>query len=101
MGQRQIARRHPEADAEAKRAAEHYAGESDNAAGQFVLDLEETIAKIESNPRLYPRTGKSARRALLADFPYGVIYRETLYEIQIMAIAHAKRKPGYWRNRTF
>ena len=42
-----------------------------------------------------------ARRALLHDFPYSVIYRETLYEVQILAIAHGKRRPAYWRSRTF
>ena len=40
------------------------------------------------------------RRALVKQFPYGVIYSEEQQEILIIAVMHLHRKPEYWRNRT-
>jgi hypothetical protein len=39
------------------------------------------------------------RRALVARFPYQVVYRIRPGEIVIVAVAHLKRRPGYWKNR--
>jgi hypothetical protein len=39
------------------------------------------------------------RRVPLNRFPYTVVYRETEIEIQIVAFAHNRRKPGYWSSR--
>ncbi len=39
------------------------------------------------------------RRALVARFPYQVVYRIRPTEIVIVAVAHLKRRPGYWKNR--
>jgi toxin ParE1/3/4 len=39
------------------------------------------------------------RRALLSRFPYGVVFVELEDHIRVVAIAHAKRKPGYWLHR--
>ncbi len=91
--------RHPLADAETEEAAEHYRADSEEAARRFIVELRRTTERIRLNPSLYPTIMADARRAVLRDFPYSVIYRETLYEIQILAIAHGKRRPGYWRNR--
>jgi plasmid stabilization system protein ParE len=42
-----------------------------------------------------PRT----RRLLVNRFPYQVVYRLRESEIVIVAVAHLKRRPGYWRHR--
>ena len=39
------------------------------------------------------------RRVLLQRFPYQVVYSLSENEIVIIAIAHSKRRPGYWRKR--
>jgi len=36
---------------------------------------------------------------VLIDIPFSVDFRERLQDIQIIAIAHAKRRPGYWTKR--
>jgi len=93
--------RHPLADAEAEEAFNYYKADSKDAARRFLVELRETTTRIRRNPRLYPLTIAEARNARLHNFPYSVIYRETSNEIQILAIAHDKRRPGYWRKRTF
>jgi hypothetical protein len=32
-------------------------------------------------------------------FPYHVIYLEMATHIRILALAHDRRKPGYWKGR--
>ena len=48
-------------------------------------------------PRVRAEYG--ALRVPLRRFPYFVAYRERGEEIQVIAVAHASRKPGYWRHR--
>jgi hypothetical protein len=39
------------------------------------------------------------RRTPLYRFPLSVIYREKINTLQILAIAHDRRRPQYWLNR--
>ena len=32
-------------------------------------------------------------------FPYLIVYRVTASAIQVVAVAHARRRPGYWKTR--
>jgi toxin ParE1/3/4 len=36
---------------------------------------------------------------LIKRFPYQLIYRVEADTITVYAVAHLKRKPGYWRDR--
>ncbi len=42
---------------------------------------------------------RTIRRFLLRRFPYVIIYEIVSDEIHILAVAHTKRRPGYWKNR--
>lgn len=39
------------------------------------------------------------RRYLLRRFPFFVVFREVADRVQIVAVAHARRRPGYWLGR--
>ena len=39
------------------------------------------------------------RRRAVTRFPYHVIYLEAGMDLRILAIAHDRRKPGYWQDR--
>lgn len=39
------------------------------------------------------------RRYLLPNFPFSFVYRVHNEEIEIVAVAHHWRYPGYWRSR--
>jgi hypothetical protein len=39
------------------------------------------------------------RRVPVRRFPFFVIYRERDEDLQIIAVAHQSRRPGYWRSR--
>ena len=42
---------------------------------------------------------EDVRRSLVGRFPYQVVYRLQPNEITIVAVAHMKRRPGYWTRR--
>ena len=50
-------------------------------------------------PSLNPPHLYGTQRAVLDRYPFSIVYRELLHEIQVIAVAHAKRHPGYWRGR--
>ena len=40
-----------------------------------------------------------ARRVLLKRFPYSIVFYDREDELVIIAFAHTRRRPGYWRSR--
>jgi toxin ParE1/3/4 len=39
------------------------------------------------------------RKCFVRRFPYTIFYLELAEQIWIAAVAHQRRRPGYWRNR--
>ena len=60
-----------------------------------------TIARIEQQPEIGgpAHPDSRTRRTLVERFPYQVVYRLAQDEIVVVAIAHLKRRPGYWKHR--
>lgn len=90
---------HPEAIAEARAAAEWYREKSDSAANAFLAEIDYAVEKISQSPGTWPPYFRGTRRFVLQRFPFSLVYREAFESIQIVAVAHAKRRPGYWKNR--
>ena len=93
------ARVHPLAEAEADEAFEWYWARSKPAALGFHAALRAAFSTLRKSPRTAAPYLHGTRRILLRQYPFSVIYRELLSEIQIIAVAHAKRRPGYWDKR--
>lgn len=89
----------PEAVAEAKAAREWYAERSIAASNGFMSELDRAIDCIRRSPKLWAKYLHGTRRYLLRRYPYLVVYRETSSVIVIIAVAHGKRRPGYWQHR--
>ena len=90
---------HPAASGEIKAAHAWYVRQSVQAADGFYEELLLPIARVQGRPRLYPPYRYGTQRAVLDRYPFSIVYRELLHEIQIIAVAHAKRRPGYWADR--
>lgn len=91
---------HPEALAEAENALDWYATRSERAPQAFLSEIESAIADILAAPNSWPIVEKNCRKFPLYRFPYFIIYRDKSEDlIQIIAIAHGRRRPGYWRSR--
>ena len=83
-------------------AVRWYEGRRFGLGGEFFDAVAATLSLIEVNPELGTTISADGqtRRALVARFPYQVVYRLRPTEIVIAAIAHLKRRPGYWTNRS-
>jgi toxin ParE1/3/4 len=91
---------HQEATAEYDAAFDWYLERSLDAALRFDAEVDRALAQIIAAPRRWAAGPFSTRRFLLRQFPFTLIYRERLSEeIQIVAVAHTSRKPGYWKQR--
>ena len=68
--------------------------------GEFFEAILEALDRISEAPEAgSPFGGIDARRVLVLGFPYQVVYRVGADEIRILAFAHLKRRPGFWRRR--
>ena len=62
-------------------------------------EIDVAVEKIVATPERFPPTYAGCRRYTLNRYPYNVIYYQTDERIFIVAIAHMKRHPTYWRSR--
>ena len=88
-----------QAQQEINEAFDWYFKRSPEAADAFLTEIGASLAQIVSRAQLYPAYTKNTRRRILANFPYSVIFQEKDDVILVVAVAHAKRRPGYWRGR--
>ena len=90
----------PQALAELHDASEFYSLKSSVELGRsFVAEFERTANIVLTNPFLGTVFRGTRRRHIFRRFPYSIIYRATADEILILAVAHHRRRPGYWANR--
>jgi plasmid stabilization system protein ParE len=95
-----VAEFHPEAIAEYDAAFDWYLERSPDAALKFDAEVDRALAQIIRAPQRWAAGPYSTRRFLLRRFPFTLIYREQSWgNIQILAVAHTSRKPGYWKQR--
>ena len=90
---------HPESKAESRKAIDWYWTRSQVAAVDFRDELKSALSRMRKAPNACSPYLHGTRRVLLDRFPYYVVFRERLHAIQVIAIAHAKRRPGYWARR--
>jgi len=91
---------HPEAAAELNEAAAFYEREANvELALAFIAEVDRAFSLLENNPEIGPLWRGNARRLSLRRFPYNVVYRRQATRLEILAIAHQRRRPGYWKMR--
>jgi plasmid stabilization system protein ParE len=90
---------HPEAVEEAIAAERWYRERSESAASAFVAELDRAVELIGEGPHRWPRHVHGTRRYVMHRFPFVVVYRVAADEIQVVAVAHGRRRPDYWQRR--
>jgi len=90
---------HSAAEQELGAAAAYYEGLQDGL-GQGLLDEVEDVCALVSE---YPSIGRNVdqlhRSVPLRRFPFVVFYRVRETRVQVVAVAHKRKRPGYWRSR--
>jgi toxin ParE1/3/4 len=92
-------RLHEGARLEARLAADWYSERSVSVARRFRDVLLAGFSNAHAFPLRYPLYLHGTRKILLKRFPYFIVFFDWQDEIFAIAIAHAKRRAGYWHDR--
>lgn len=84
---------------EAREAAEWYAERGRMLGRRFRDELLAALSYAASHPLSCSPYLHGTRRVLLKKFPYSVIFLDWKGSIFVVAVAHAKRREGYWKAR--
>ena len=92
---------HTGAIEELRRATKYYNSARQGLGVRFTEAVDEALQQFRDNPRAGTPIARGQRRLNLKRFPYSVIVQvsEPQDLAIILAVAHQKRKPGYWRRR--
>jgi plasmid stabilization system protein ParE len=91
----------PAARDEFDEAAEWYESHAEGLGQRFVDCVDATVQRIAALPGGFPTWDVDPRfkRAVVPRFPYLLFYRELAANVEIVAVAHGAREPGYWLGR--
>lgn len=83
---------------EFEEARSWYDSQQDGLGLRFARTIETTILRIVRFPLMNSEITSGIRRALVADFPYMIIYTCDGDVLSVIAVAHQHRRPGYWQH---
>lgn len=95
-----IVRVAPDAEAELEASARWY----DEHAGlrtEFIEAIDEALFAIAEGPHRNPPWSPDStyRKYVVHRFPYVIVYRMREQYVEILAFAHTRRRPEYWKTR--
>jgi plasmid stabilization system protein ParE len=93
-----VIRFRPEAARELAADVAYYEEDREGRGWRFAGEVDRTLGLIAAFPNAFPMLyPPDIRSAKVARFPYRVVYIVLGDDIDIIAVAHAKRRPAYWR----
>ncbi len=90
---------HPAAGEEIVETTAYYDSEVPGLGNGFILEVQRIVGLLQDQPQIGQRVEGDFRRIVLARFPYSLIYSIEPDKIWVVAVAHQRRRPGYWRKR--
>jgi hypothetical protein len=80
-------------------AADHYDRARPGLGDEYLTAVDEAVVLVAEAPARWPRINGRHHRFVMQRFPFSVVYRFDDRELIIVAVAHHKRRPGYWSER--
>lgn len=90
---------HPEAEQEFLESVSRYEAEVLGLGERFDAEVQKASALLLEYPEIGPHIDGELRKLVLDRFPYYLIYFLSSETVYILAVAHERRKPGYWLER--
>ena len=90
---------HPAAREELLQSFAYYELQQKGLGKRFFASVNASIEKIRAYPLSFRALGEDFRQCRVFRFPYGMIFRVLPQEIQVIALMHLRRSPGYWKAR--
>ena len=91
---------HPEAEEEFIEEAAFYNAQVPGLGDLFVEEVLAAAALLQDEPKIGVKIFPAYRHFVLRKFPHSLIYSQEHGGVWILAVAHHKRRPGYWRERS-
>ena len=90
-----------ETEEEMNISAQYYNQQTSGLGFDFIEEINKSVQIIEKNPERFPFGYKNIRKYNSQRFPFSLLYvfEKDKDAIIIVAIAHQKRKPKYWKQR--
>jgi toxin ParE1/3/4 len=92
-----------DAEDELRAAADRYEEQVPGLGAEFRIEIDQALQRISSLPRagrpVPGRSGADVRRAFVRRFPFSIIYLVEPTVVWVVAFAHHRRRPGYWKSR--
>ena len=92
----------PDAEEELAEAAEWYETRRAGLGVELVAVVDGALEAIVKAPLVHPlwKPDRPYRTKVLQQFPYVIFFRCEDDAVVVLAIAHARRRPGYWVGRS-
>jgi len=90
---------HPGAAADYEEAFAWYFIRGTTLASDFEREVERCLRLIVEAPFRWPAFDTERRRIVVRKFPFSIVYEATDRQIVVLAVAHGRRRPRYWRGR--
>ena len=90
-----------EAEEEMNFSAQYYNQQSSGLGLDFLEEIEKSLQFIEKDPERWLYYEQNIHKYNTRRFPFSIFYvfEKDIDKIIIIAVAHQKRKPGYWKQR--
>ena len=89
----------PLAEEEIGEAFRWYSERSPSAANAFRSEVFAAIDRLAEDPTMWPADDEGVRYYILRSFPYTMHYEIAGTSVTVLAVAHQRRRPGYWQDR--
>lgn len=91
---------HPAAEAEYLESIAYYESKIQGLGAAFLSEFELVMSRVCEAPGQNPiKCQPDIRCVVLKRFPFNVLYREINGSVQVLAIAHYRRRPNFWLGR--
>jgi plasmid stabilization system protein ParE len=91
---------HPRAEEEFVEEAAYYEEQVAGLGDSFISELDAATILLEDHPRIGTEFDSPFRHLPMRRFPHSLIYTIETSRIWVLAVAHQRRRPGYWRERS-
>ena len=91
---------HPHAEAEHLEAIAYYESRRPGIGARYLAEFERALTEACQTPEHFPIERKpDIRRVRLPRFPITILFRTANNNIEVLAVAHQRRRPAYWLGR--
>ncbi len=91
---------HPAAEAEHLESVAYFESKRAGLGASYLAEFEKIMGIVCKTPHRYPvEKYPDVRCIRMKRFPFTILFREAFGTVQVLAVAHNRRRPQYWLSR--